>query len=137
MTCSRSELKGREVSMIFQNPMLSLNPIQTIEKQFSLIVMKRFNKTKEESLMIARQWLSRVYLEKENDILHRYPHQLSGGMRQRVVIAIALALMPPLIIMEEPTTALDVIVEREILAKIIELRKELGFTILFIGKSSS
>ena len=133
MTYSRSELKGREVSMVFQNPMLSLNPIQTIEKQFSLIVRKRFNKTKEESLMIARQWLNRVYLEKENDILHRYPHQLSGGQMQRVMIAIAMSVKPKLLVADEATTALDANLRKEILDLINELRVEENISTLLIS----
>jgi len=133
MTHRRGELKGREVSMVFQNPMLSLNPIQTIEKQFSLILMKRFNKTKEESLKIARQWLSRVYLEKENDILHRYPHQLSGGQMQRVMIAIAMSVKPKLLVADEATTALDANLRKEILDLINELRIEENISTLLIS----
>ncbi len=133
MTNNRSRLKGREVSMVFQNPMLSLNPIQTIGKQFSLIVMKRFGVTKEESLIIAKQWLERVYLKKEIDILNRYPHQLSGGQMQRAMIAIAMSIKPKLLIADEATTALDANLREEILHLINELRVQNNISTLLIS----
>ena len=133
ITQGKSRLKGRELSMVFQNPMLSLNPIQTIGKQFSLILMKRFSKTKAESLDIARNWLTRVYLDKENDILNRYPHQLSGGQMQRAMIAIAMSVKPKLIIADEPTTALDAVLRKEVLDLINKLRMEENISALLIS----
>lgn len=121
---NRHELKGRDISMVFQNPMQSLNPIQTIGKQFSFILIKRFNITKEEALSKVRQWLSRVYLDTEEDILKRYPHQLSGGQMQRIMIAIAMSVKPKLLIADEVTTALDANLRKEILDLINELRTE-------------
>ena len=133
MTHNRNELKGRDVSMVFQNPMLSLNPIQTIGKQFSLISMKRFNKTKQESISIVRDWLARVHLDTENDLLNRYPHQLSGGQIQRVMIAIAMLVKPKLLIADEVTTALDANLRKEILDLINELRVEENVSTLLIS----
>ena len=133
MTYSRSELKGRDISMVFQNPMQSLNPIQTIGKQFSFILMRRFNIIKEEALSKVKQWLSRVYLDIGEDILKRYPHQLSGGQMQRIMIAIAMSVKPKLLIADEVTTALDANLRKEILDLINELRTEEKVSTLLIS----
>ena len=128
------QYRWKQISIVMQSALTALNPVLTVREQIE-DVLKEHNDLKGKSAADRTiELLSLVDIDVNR--LDSYPHQLSGGMRQRVVIAIALALMPPLIIMDEPTTALDVIVEREILAKIIELRKELGFTILFITHES-
>jgi ABC-type glutathione transport system ATPase component len=122
--------RWKEISMVMQSALNALNPVLTISEQIE-DVLREHSSLKGQAIQDrTKELLSLIDIDISR--LDSYPHQLSGGMRQRVVIAIALALMPPLIIMDEPTTALDVIVEREIIAKIIELRKNLGFTILFI-----
>ncbi len=108
----------------------ALNPVLSVREQIHDVLNTHKGLNGKEADDRAKELLSLVDIN--YDRLESYPHQLSGGMKQRIVIAIALAIMPPIIIMDEPTTALDVIVEREIIAKIIELRKELGITILFI-----
>ena len=122
--------RWKQVSIVMQSALNALNPIMTVEDQIKDVLETHKNITGLKADEKVKQLLHLVDVSKEN--AKNYPHQLSGGMRQRIVIAIALALTPPIIIMDEPTTALDVIVEREILSKIIQLRKELGFTILFI-----
>ena len=113
-----------------QSALNALNPVLSIKEQIADVLKTHKGIYGAEADTRAKELLALVDIDK--DRLNSYPHELSGGMKQRIVIAIALAVMPPIIIMDEPTTALDVIVEREILAKIIELRKELSFTILFI-----
>ena len=113
-----------------QSALNALNPVMTVSEQIKDVIWVHQKIKGEKANKKVRNLLELVDVPAEN--AQSYPHQLSGGMRQRVVIAIAMALTPPLIIMDEPTTALDVIVEREILASIIKLRKKLGFTILFI-----
>ena len=122
--------RWKQISIVMQSALNALNPVMTVEDQIKdvLEIHKNINGIKADKKV--EKLLRLVDVSREN--AKSYPHQLSGGMRQRIVIAIALALTPPLIIMDEPTTALDVIVEREILSKIIQLRKELDFTILFI-----
>ena len=122
--------RWKQISIVMQSALNALNPVLTIREQIKDVLEIHSGLTGEAVDNRIHELLSLIDIDVSR--LDSYPHELSGGMRQRVVIAIALALMPPLIIMDEPTTALDVIVEREILAKIIELRKELGFTILFI-----
>jgi len=122
--------RWKQVSIVMQSALNALNPIMTVEDQIKDVLETHKNITGLKADEKVKQLLHLVDVSKEN--AKNYPHQLSGGMRQRIVIAIALALTPPIIIMDEPTTALDVIVEREILSKIIQLRKELDFTILFI-----
>ena len=122
--------RWKQISIVMQSALNALNPVMTVADQIKDVLEIHKNITGIKADEKVEQLLRLVDVSKEN--AKSYPHQLSGGMRQRIVIAIALALTPPLIIMDEPTTALDVIVEREILSKIIQLRKELDFTILFI-----
>jgi len=124
------QYRWKQISIVMQSALNALNPVLTVREQIEDVLKEHNNLKGKSATNRTIELLSLVDIDL--NWLDSYPHQLSGGMRQRVVIAIALALMPPLIIMDEPTTALDVIVEREILAKIIKLRKELGFTIFFI-----
>ena len=133
MTASPSDIIGfrwKQISIVMQSALNALNPVLSIREQINDVLVTHGGLIGEDANDRAEELLSLVDLDSQR--LDSYPHQLSGGMKQRVVIAIALAIMPPIIIMDEPTTALDVIVEREIISKIIELRKKLGFTILFI-----
>jgi len=123
-------MRWNKISIVMQSALNALNPVLSIREQMCDVLTTHMNLDAKESENRAKELLSLVDIDE--DQLESYPHQLSGGMKQRIVIAVALAMTPPIIIMDEPTTALDVIVEREILAKIIELRKKLGFTILFI-----
>jgi peptide/nickel transport system ATP-binding protein len=119
-----------EVSMVFQSAMNSLNPVVKIEHQITDVLMKHLDVGRSEARKRAEELMEVVNIDKRR--LTAYPHELSGGMRQRVVIAIALALKPSLMIMDEPTTALDVVVQKDILQQIDQLKKEYGFSILFI-----
>ena len=124
------ELRWSEVAMVFQSAMNSLNPVLTVEHQFYDVLKTHTGMSRTAARARAAELLKLVDIPA--DRLTAYPHQLSGGMRQRVVIAICLALSPKLLIMDEPTTALDVVVQREILERIHRLRQELGFAVLFI-----
>jgi peptide/nickel transport system ATP-binding protein len=124
------ELRWREVAMVFQSAMNSLNPVLSIEGQFYDVLKTHTGMSRAAARARAAELLKLVDIPA--DRLSAYPHQLSGGMRQRVVIAICLALNPKLLVMDEPTTALDVVVQREILERINKLRAELGFAVLFI-----
>ena len=123
LTLDTKNIKGNQISIVFQNPMQSLNPIQTIGKQFSLILMKRFQINKTDTLSLEKKWMKRVHLD-DQDILSRYPHQLSGGQMQRVMIAIAMSVKPKLLIADEVTTALDANLRNDILDLIDELRDQ-------------
>jgi peptide/nickel transport system ATP-binding protein len=128
--------RWKKVSMVFQSAMNALNPVTTIGAQFGDI----FAAHAPEMDAAARARRSRELLAKvgiDPARVRSFPHELSGGMRQRVVIAMALALDPELVIMDEPTTALDVVVQREILDEIERLREELGFTVIFITHDMS
>ncbi|MFD2177510.1 ABC transporter ATP-binding protein [Veronia pacifica] len=123
-------VRWSEIAMVFQSAMNSLNPVLTVEQQFLDVICHHKGWTPDEARKRALQMLELVNIPGER--LKDYPHQFSGGMRQRLVIAIALSLSPKLIIMDEPTTALDVVVQREILQQIFVLKEEFGFSVLFI-----
>ncbi len=124
------DFRWREVSMVFQSAMNSLNPVMTIGDQIVDAIRAHDRMGKTAARQRAAEMLDIVGIEKAR--IDSYPHELSGGMRQRAVIAIALTLNPPLMIMDEPTTALDVVVQKEIMYQIGELKQRLGFSILFI-----
>ena len=133
ITSSKNDILGsrwKEISIVMQSALNALNPVLSVRDQIQDVLKTHKRLTGEQATVKAKELLSLVDIEHSR--LNSYPHQLSGGMKQRVIIAIALAIMPPIVIMDEPTTALDVIVEREIISKIIELRKKLGLTIVFI-----
>jgi peptide/nickel transport system ATP-binding protein len=123
------EFRWQNIAIVFQSAMNSLNPVMRIRDQL-IDVMLNKGYTRAQALSRARQLFNLVGIEPGR--LDAYPHELSGGMRQRAVIAISLALSPDMLIMDEPTTALDVVVQKDILGQIAVLREKLGFSILFI-----
>jgi peptide/nickel transport system ATP-binding protein len=122
--------RWKKIALVFQSAMNALNPVLTIGEQIADVIEAHEKVSSAAALERAAHLLGLVGIESSR--LRSYPHQLSGGMRQRVVIAIALALNPPLLFMDEPTTALYVVVQKEILQQIAELKERLGFSILFI-----
>ena len=127
-----SRLRGDRMAMIFQEPMTSLNPAYTIGSQMAEVLTRHRGGSKREALDRAAALLGRVGITAPGMRLAQYPHQLSGGLRQRVMIAMALMCDPELLIADEPTTALDVTVQAQILRLLMELQRELGLAILLI-----
>ena len=126
------EIRGNEIGMVFQEPMTALNPVFTIKRQLTEGLRVHKQMSKNEADVEALNLLKSVRIPEPERRLHQYPHELSGGMRQRIVIAMALACKPKILIADEPTTALDVTIQAEILTLLNRLKKETGTSILFI-----
>lgn len=126
------QVRGDRLTMIFQDPLTSLNPVFTIGSQLTESIRVHMGLGKEESKNRALMLLQKVGLPKAGFVMKSYPHLLSGGMRQRVMIAMALSCSPSLLIADEPTTALDVTIQAQIMELILELREELGMSVLLI-----
>ena len=126
------KIRGKKIATVFQDPMTSLNPVRTIGYQISEVIMKHQGKSKEEAKKEAIQLMERVGIYNAEQRYNEYPFMYSGGMRQRIVIAIALACHPKILICDEPTTALDVTIQAQIIHLIKDLAKEYGFTTIYI-----
>ncbi|MDO5299519.1 MAG: ABC transporter ATP-binding protein [Clostridia bacterium] len=126
------EFRGKRISIIFQDPMTSLNPTYTIGNQLREAILLHTDRTNEQATARAIEMLQLVGINEPEKRLKQYPHELSGGMRQRVMIAMALACEPDILIADEPTTALDVTIQAQILELMQELQKKLGMAIIMI-----
>jgi len=125
-------IRGNEISMIFQEPMTSLNPVMTVGKQIMEAILIHQDKNKQQAKEHALEMIKMVGIAMPEKVFASYPHQLSGGMRQRIMIAMALACQPALLICDEPTTALDVTIQAQILKLINQMREEMGTSVLLI-----
>ena len=126
------QVRGKEIGMIFQDPMTSLNPVLTIGRQLTETLELHMNMNKKQARARAAELLTMVGIPRAADRLDDYPHQFSGGMRQRVMIAMALACVPQILIADEPTTALDVTIQAQIVELVKKLRDELGMAVIWI-----
>ncbi len=127
------DLRGREISMIFQDPLTSLNPVFTVEQQMTDVIKRHLRCGHREAVRRARGILQRVGVPAPAERLRQYPFQLSGGLRQRVMIAMALSCNPKLVIADEPTTALDVSIQAQILDLLQDLKAQLRFALIFVS----
>ena len=130
-------IRGRQIAYVFQEPAAYLNPVYSVGNQIMEVIMLHQGKSKREAEEKTRELLELVRLKDASRVIRNYPHQLSGGMNQRVFIAMALACRPKLLIADEPTTSLDVTVEKEILSLLMELKQKMGFSLLFITHNLS
>lgn len=126
------QIRGKKIATVFQDPMTSLNPIITIGKQITSVIMKHQHVSEVEARAQALELMEKVGIPNAEQRFDDYPFQYSGGMRQRIVIAIALSCRPKILICDEPTTALDVTIQAQILKLIKDLQKEYNYTIVFI-----
>ncbi len=126
------KIRGNDISMIFQEPMTSLNPVYTVGDQIAEAIVLHQGKSYREAMKMAAEMLDLVGIPEPGKRVKNYPHQMSGGMRQRVMIAMALSCGPKLLIADEPTTALDVTIQAQILDLMRKLQEEIGMSILFI-----
>ncbi|NMB18098.1 MAG: ABC transporter ATP-binding protein [Erysipelothrix sp.] len=126
------KVRGNEISMIFQEPMTSLNPVFTVERQLNEVLILHQGMDKKQASQKTKEMLESVKISNPEAVMKQYPHELSGGMSQRVMIAMALACNPKLLIADEPTTALDVIIQAEILKLMNDLKDDFNTSIMFI-----
>jgi oligopeptide/dipeptide ABC transporter ATP-binding protein len=126
------KIRGNDISMIFQEPMTSLNPVYTVGDQIAEAIVLHQGKSQKQAMKMAAEMLELVGIPEPGKRVKNYPHQMSGGMRQRVMIAMALSCGPQLLIADEPTTALDVTIQAQILDLMRKLQREIGMSILFI-----
>ncbi len=125
-------IRGNQISMVFQEPMTALDPAFTVGRQIAEVVHAHESVSHDEAMQRAIRMLDRLGIPNADRRAHDYPHQFSGGMRQRVMLALALVMNPKLLLADEPTTALDVTIQAQILELIAELRKELGLSVMLI-----
>lgn len=127
-----AKVRGQEIGMVFQEPMSALNPIQKVGVQLTESIMLHQNKTKKQAKELAKEWLKQVHIPSPSESYNKYPHQLSGGQKQRVMIAMAMCNNPTLLIADEPTTALDVTVQKEVVGLMKELQAKHNTAMIFI-----